>query len=1148
MVPALVLRGLLSAVPFPAYAPPPDETPLAASVAEVSIFRGSALVTRRAEVPAGGGRFVVHGLSGALVAGSVRLRLDGGEANGVEVREVAAAAVPEERIAALAARLAALRDDAAAANDEAELATATRVRVERLLDQEAAAHAGEVAAGRDATPIWERNFRWLDEALLAARAAERAAIERRDAANAIASGAAAELGGLRKDASLHTCDVAFDVVPQRDGAVPLALDYLVNQASWTPRYDLRADRELKRVDVVIRAEVSQQTGEDWKGVDVWLSTAQPQLGVVGPQARTAWLSLGGGDAGRVAKYGAAEAAESLKGLGYVGDDKDGAPRLDATVEAEGLSLRYRLARKETIESRPGASTVLVGRAALAVTAERVCTPALDANVWLRGRATNTSDFVLLPGVAAVFFGNDFLGESSLALVRPGQELTLHLGLDPALSVTRTHLEDQASTTGFFRKKRVHVDRWKVELENHGALATAPDGSVAVLVREVLPRTRDDRIEVELAECTPKLATGDRFDRARAELGVLTWSVAVPRDGRAEIVWKSRVEWPDDRELDGRSGFAMPPLSGGPWNDGRGPLLALLIAAGAAVAWAGRGVLRRGRIALPVVFALALFVPLPASAQDAVASRIERVTVFGRGAMVERTATLPAAGKFVLRDLPADADPASIRVKLAGGEVAGVEVRERHERALPDASVEALRTKVRDLAGVVAKLDDERASLDVVLAHLQKLMGAPPPPAGAASSAAPPGVEARPDAGAWEHDLEFLRTRLSAKKGEARRNAKELAAAREALAAAERDLASGGEASLVVRDVVVDAASTASGPLACELSYLVDAAGWTPEYELRAVKDLSRAALTYRARVWQGTTESWRDVDLWLSTAQPQRGAQGPDPRAQWLSLRSGNPGDGFAVMTVRSEDLDAHVERAAAAAPAPAPRAPPFAAVADEGLSVRFHVPDRPTIAPREGGTSLLIGRTELPLAPRRACVPELDPTVWLSAKCTNTSDWVLLPGVCAVHLGSDYVGKGAVARTLKGQEFDVHLGPDPFVSVERIELEGQLQTSAFSSKGTQSHAWRLRFENHGAPSSERDGRIVVDVQEALPKARDERIAVRLDSAKPEPSSAADDRKAREDRGILTWHLALAAQGKAEIEWRWSAKYPEGEPLVRTLE
>src|SRR5262249_21352913 len=160
---------------------------------------------------------------------------------------------------------------------------------------------------------------------------------------------------------------------------------------------------------------------------------------------------------------------------------------------------------------------------------------------------------------------------------------------------------------------------------------------------------------------------------------------------------------------------------------------------------------------------------------------------------------------------------------------------------------------------------------------------------------------------------------------------------------------------------------------------------------------------------QGTSESWGDVDLWLSTAQPQRGAEGPDPRAQWLTLRPPvEKSSGFATSAIRSEAKRADAELdAAEAAPAPAPRAPPFATVADEGLSVRFHVPDRPTIAPGENGRSLLVGRTELPLAPRRSCVPELDPTVWLSAKATNTSEWVLLPGVSAVHFGNDYVGKG---------------------------------------------------------------------------------------------------------------------------------------------
>lgn len=356
---------------------------------------------------------------------------------------------------------------------------------------------------------------------------------------------------------------------------------------------------------------------------------------------------------------------------------------------------------------------------------------------------------------------------------------------------------------------------------------------------------------------------------------------------------------------------------------------------------------------------------------------------------------------------------------------------------------------------------------------------------------------------------------------------------------------------MLRDVVVDVAAgaAAAGPLVCEVSYLVDAAGWAPEYELRAAKDLSKVVLTCRARVWQGTSEGWSDVDLWLSTAQPQRGAEGPDPRAQWLSLRSTVPASGAAAGAKADEStLRSELDLVDEAAPAAAMRAPPFATVADEGLSVRFHVPDRPTLAPSESGRSLLVGRTELPLAPRRSCVPELDPTVWLSAKATNTSDWVLLPGPSAVHFGSDYVGRGTVALTQRGQDFDVHLGPDPNVSVERIALEDQLQTSALSSKGTQTQSFRIRFENHGAPSTERDGRILVDVQEALPRPRDERISVRLDSARPEPGASKEDSKMREERGLLTWHLGIAAQGKAEIEWKWSARYPEKEGLVRTLE
>jgi len=1159
-IPLVVPIPWCAAAPVAAAAAAPQEAAereLVAAIVEVSVHPGSAKVTRRAVLPEGGGRFVVRGLSGALQAGSVGIRLDGAEANGVEVRARLVRHAADERVAALQRRVAELQEARQGATDRLALEAAMRARLEALLDQEAAFHARETAAGRTNESAWSANFSWLERELRAARQAERAAQWALEEAVAALEVARGEIGQVERGEAVRLHDVAFDVVALRTGPLALELDYVVSQAGWSPRYDLRADKQLEKVEFIYRAEVSQQTGEDWRDVDLFLSTAEPRRGVVGPRAPTAWLSLL--DERRA---GRAQGAR-LRALGYVPQDekkdKEGAVSSGddglAEVRNEGLSVRYRLDRKETIESRAGAATVLVGRAALAVTGERVCTPALDRTVWLRGRTRNTSDYVMLPGPASVFFGNDFLGPAQVELVRPGQEFTLHLGLDAALTVERVHVDDQQGSAGFFGSKRHQSDRWRVTLENHGALSAAPDGGVTVLVREVLPKARDDRIEVELADCKPAPATEPRFARDREEHGILTWAVALRRGEKAQIEWASRIVWPDDFELS-RAGGTLHARGAGGGGSLRPIALLLLLLAATFLATAGL-VRRRRRAAarnapsaragparIPGAAAMAGAFLLPAAApgaQQPVESRIERVAVDASGAMVERAVALPGPGAFVVRGLPAEADPASVRVRVANGEVVAVEVRERRERMLPDARVEALRESVRRLSRELAQLEDERAALQSIAAHLAKLLapaGAPPADAG--------GDGARPSAEAWATEAAFLRTRLVAQQDAQRGNAAQLDAKQRELEAARAELQRCETPNVVLRDVAIDVVSRGAGPLPCELVYRVGAAGWAPVYELRAAKELTSVEITYRARVWQQTAEDWNDVDLWLSSAQPQLGAQGPDPRAEWLSLRAlpSTRGKFFAAS-------EASVESEAADAPAPgfvAARPAPFATVADEGLSVRFHLPDRQRIPSRPDGQVVLVGRARLPLVPERDCVPALDPTVWLTGKATNTSDWILLPGESAVHLGSDYLGRGAIELTQKGKEFTVHLGPDPFVSVERVRLDDQLRTSLFSSKGVAVNTWRMRFENLGAPSTARDGGIVVTVREALPKPRDSRITVRLDSARPEPSRTDEDRKLREEKGTLTWRLPIARAGKAEIEWKWSCRYPESAVLVTTSE
>ena len=85
---------------------------------------------------------------------------------------------------------------------------------------------------------------------------------------------------------------------------------------------------------------------------------------------------------------------------------------------------------------------MVGQADLDVNVERTVVPAIDTTVWLRGRAKNTTAYTLLPGLASVFLGQDFLGRAAVELVQPGAELTLHLGADPFVEVEPAQLPVQ----------------------------------------------------------------------------------------------------------------------------------------------------------------------------------------------------------------------------------------------------------------------------------------------------------------------------------------------------------------------------------------------------------------------------------------------------------------------------------------------------------------------------------------------------------------------------------------------------------------------------------------------------------------------------------------------------------------------------------
>ena len=55
----------------------------------------------------------------------------------------------------------------------------------------------------------------------------------------------------------------------------LTAEYFTNNAGWTPIYDIRVDDISKPINLIYKADVFQNTGNDWKNIDVTLSTNNP---------------------------------------------------------------------------------------------------------------------------------------------------------------------------------------------------------------------------------------------------------------------------------------------------------------------------------------------------------------------------------------------------------------------------------------------------------------------------------------------------------------------------------------------------------------------------------------------------------------------------------------------------------------------------------------------------------------------------------------------------------------------------------------------------------------------------------------------------------------------------------------------------------
>jgi uncharacterized protein (TIGR02231 family) len=344
-------------------------------------------------------------------------------------------------------------------------------------------------------------------------------------------------------------DAVLVVDKANAAAGKVRLSYLVDEASWRPQYKVRAGKDAKApVRLEYLAAVTQHTGEDWGNVQLTLSTAESTLNSAPPDLQVLQVTVvpaaKAPPPGRAAEAELEEQVCNLRakarqdfnqrklatGVGLFNtaaaldqswellNPEAAIKRGCALANSEGPSVTYALNSRLTIPSRTEEQNLEVTRIDMTPDYYYKAVPILTSHVYRLANLTNKSNFVILPGEATLYVGNDFVGQMNLPLVAVGEPFAVGFGVDPQLQVQRQMAWQKRSIEG---GSQVVDYRYVVRVSSYKPEA------VRMQVWDRLPHAEAETVNVTLVKTSPELcATDEAYARDQRPNNLLRWDVEV----------------------------------------------------------------------------------------------------------------------------------------------------------------------------------------------------------------------------------------------------------------------------------------------------------------------------------------------------------------------------------------------------------------------------------------------------------------------------------------------------------------------------------------------------------------------------------------------------------------------------------------------
>ncbi len=310
-----------------------------------------------------------------------------------------------------------------------------------------------------------------------------------------------------------------------------------------------------------------------------------------------------------------------------------------------------------------------------------------------------------------------------------------------------------------------------------------------------------------------------------------------------------------------------------------------------------------------------------------------------------------------------------------------------------------------------------------------------------------------------------------------------------------------------------------------LTYVVPAATWQPEYDLKYYAKKGKIGpgtikLTVAAVIQQATGEDWPAAKISLSTAKPKLGTEAPLPAPIYVSGYE----DTKDKVLVQAQEKRERIRRGGGGGSS----GPRSTAIDDQGSTVLLKIPHpttvksdgRPYWVPVDVLTTKAVGKL--------VSIPKLTYQVYHSVEFNSPASYPLLAGRLRSYRGEQLMGEVRLPIKSPGEFMEVSLGTDAELKVKRADLIGRSKARRMLREDKVLKGYfRNTLENQSKYP------VVVEVRESIPVSKVEDLKVELNRKKTSKGFRFDER-----RGFVYWDLKLSQGQKRYVDLEYKVEMP----------